>query len=448
MNNNDEMTPQQLLNAALDGELDPLRGERLASLLADNPDFRSDYAMTASIRRTTLASIPSFKPAAELTKATFDRIGITEGMAVDESKSSTSNSTRVPAFFHRSQLPLLIVISSSILVMLLLFVLFFQRAETPSPENTSPPASTYTSAAPQNAEPSAGEQANLDQNGPVGMSGSTEYQSVSKQSGPHRGIRSDIEMRDAVPGGHTARDAMEETGSGMGREAAVTTSRPGPDAVSASSNATATVDPGIADGLRSRPAGHFDVSTDGEMHIDPAMSRISSNVFALHMRGDGRVRIYLNGFSMQSFPSTSVPMRSEPFIRNMSIGVAWMISPDHSLGVTFGQEGFPQKYDGRENDAGVHYEQNLLTQWIAATYRAAFPVEFLPFGIAPFVNVSGGATLQAWPLLRAAGGLQWSPAGNLMLSVGIEGGTMLYTFQSSWFATNKLGVVYGVSYVF
>ena len=80
--------------------------------------------------------------------------------------------------------------------------------------------------------------------------------------------------------------------------------------------------------------------------------------------------------------------------------------------------------------------------WAAITYRHTFAP--LGLGFSPFAQVGAGGTRYG-PTGRATLGIQYEPVGPLTFVFGVEGTSMLYSNESTWYSSNKLGLTYGVA---
>ncbi|MFN5378174.1 MAG: hypothetical protein ACK5BQ_05330, partial [Ignavibacteria bacterium] len=130
-------------------------------------------------------------------------------------------------------------------------------------------------------------------------------------------------------------------------------------------------------------------------------------------------------------------------MENINLALMYQLSPQHIIGVELGNESFPMTFEGMRNGQLIRYEQQPVSTWAGITYRYSFaPIgnsSFTPFA----QGLIGGS--QFGPLGRVSGGLQYSPAGPLTFMLGIEGTSMAYTYQDTWFTSNKLGLTYGMA---
>jgi hypothetical protein len=160
--------------------------------------------------------------------------------------------------------------------------------------------------------------------------------------------------------------------------------------------------------------------------------------------GDRFVSVELRGVSATSFPEATIGSRSNPWMENMAIGV-YLGSDRNDFGVEFGQEPFSQHYSGVENGKYVRYEQNMISSWVLGGYRHRF-APWRAFGsIEPYVATGIGATLEAWPLARAGMGIMYMPDRRVRFQLGLEGTLLAFPYQDKWFTSKRAGFTYGIS---
>lgn len=160
--------------------------------------------------------------------------------------------------------------------------------------------------------------------------------------------------------------------------------------------------------------------------------------------GDRFVSVELRGVTATSFPKATIGSRSNPWMENMAIGV-YLGSERNDFGVEFGQEPFSQHYSGVENGKYVRYEQNMISSWVLGGYRHRF-APWRAFGsVEPYVATGFGATLEAWPLARAGMGIMYMPDRRVRFQLGIEGTLLAFPYQDTWFTSKRAGFTYGIS---
>jgi hypothetical protein len=154
--------------------------------------------------------------------------------------------------------------------------------------------------------------------------------------------------------------------------------------------------------------------------------------------------IEIRGVSAASFPAATIGTRSNPLMENMAAALYYS-NEQHDVGLEYGQEPFSQHYNGMEFGKPVRYEQNLLTSWLLAGYRYRFaPVPMLG-SVEPYVTAGIGSTLQAWPIARAGAGLMYMPDRRVRFHIGLEGALLAFPYQENWFTSKRAGLTYCIS---
>ncbi|MFZ9870985.1 MAG: hypothetical protein ACO3E0_07530 [Candidatus Kapaibacteriota bacterium] len=156
-----------------------------------------------------------------------------------------------------------------------------------------------------------------------------------------------------------------------------------------------------------------------------------------------RARALASGLSSTEPTPASV---RDAVLPNTSFGLLFPISQQHALGVEMGTESFRQQFTGAAEDRLVQYTQTPVLFWMGATYRWT-PLEFsfLP-GLAPVLDATLGVAVQQGPLARASVGLQYQPVGPLQISVGIDAAALMYRHDGTWFSSTKWGPTIGLGF--
>jgi hypothetical protein len=158
------------------------------------------------------------------------------------------------------------------------------------------------------------------------------------------------------------------------------------------------------------------------------------------------VTFHARNVALRSDPAPSVVSQSEPWFRNVNLGLMYALDDHHAVGIEAGRESFSQHFNGLENGMGVRYEQNPLAYWATAVYQ--FTGEPLLPHVHPFIQIQAGGAFEIGGLGRATLGIKFRPFDRIAVIAGAEGSLMVYRFQSNWFSTNKVGMTYGLSYEF
>ncbi|MBN1448818.1 MAG: hypothetical protein JXA28_12885 [Bacteroidetes bacterium] len=182
------------------------------------------------------------------------------------------------------------------------------------------------------------------------------------------------------------------------------------------------------------------------VRIDPSEVRAGQiQFFDLIPAPDG-ITLYARNAALRSDPSPAVVSQSDPWFRNMNLGLMYTLSDYHAIGIEVGQESFPQTFRGIEGGEDVWYEQNPLAYWATAVYQ--FNGDALLPHVHPFAQAQFGGAARLGPLARATVGLKFRPFERIAILAGLEGSMLLYRFQDTWFHTDKIGLTWGVAYAF
>lgn len=156
--------------------------------------------------------------------------------------------------------------------------------------------------------------------------------------------------------------------------------------------------------------------------------------------------LQVRNVALRANPAPRTITQSEPWFRNVNLGLMYALSDHHSIGVEAGQESFPQNFNGIEDGGAVRYEQNPLAYWATAVYQ--FNGDALLPHVHPFAQVQLGGAFKLGGLARVTAGIKFKPFERIAIVVGAEGSVLMYRFQDTWFQTDKLGLTYGLAYEF
>lgn len=159
---------------------------------------------------------------------------------------------------------------------------------------------------------------------------------------------------------------------------------------------------------------------------------------------NSRFGIEFRGVANSSPVKVNVDPKSNPWFKNVSLGLNYQLSDYHALGVEVGQESFPQVFQNTIDGQKLTQYQNPNLVWYGGTYKLSLKDMIVPNVLYPFVQVFGGAT-SVGPLGRVQAGFQFKPADKVTFTIGGEAAMLLYNVQGNVYNTNKYGVTYGVS---
>ena len=463
---------EELLNGFVDGELDGLREEFLFDRLSADSELRSQLRDMRTIRSATLAYPAVLTPPSSYAEATFSRLDFALIPAMDSSRRATGALAVLGTFFSKYWLHMLAVLTVSVLTFSVVYTVIKDQkttTETASIQNTTPPPTSQPgtntsqqgqspSATPVQATPAPGEAAASSENQQAaapGLGQTAIRKPVARQSS-----RSAVAARAAS--GRT-KDAGQSLASSKNEN--VSPRQPTPDAARSVSTNNAPDKAALISDESEKPA-RPDISPNSEpaaeslMEIpvaeigyfepSPTLYRVDGvssdrpSPFA-SLRFPPALEFGFRYFRMTSNPGATVGTRSDPLFQEMSVAARYGFAEHHIIGLEAGQEAFSQHYDGTENGNHVRYEQNMLAIWVAANYQYRPGIRFLGI-LSPFVSISAGSTMQAWPMLRGEAGFRFAVTRQFALTAGAEGNMLWYPFQSTWFSTSKTGLSFGVAF--
>ncbi|GEM_PF-1140100 len=150
------------------------------------------------------------------------------------------------------------------------------------------------------------------------------------------------------------------------------------------------------------------------------------------------------GFTTRNETVVQVSSQSNPWFKNMGIGVSYNIANNHEFGVEIGQEAFSQNFDRKLYGEELTYFQNPVLFWYGAKYKYSMKQLFVPNVFYPYFEIMGGFT-KVGPLGRAQIGLSYSPDKRVTFNLGLEGSSLWYNVQKKIYDSKKIGLTYGVS---
>jgi len=152
--------------------------------------------------------------------------------------------------------------------------------------------------------------------------------------------------------------------------------------------------------------------------------------------------VQVRGVSGSPLSDVNVPAQTS-WYDNMSIGLLYQLSHRDAVGMEFGNESYAMSFEGERDGQIVRYEQQPSSMWAGITYRHTLNT-IGKTAFAPFGQILLGGT-KFGPLGRVSAGITYAPSGPLSFIFGVEGSTMAYQFQDTWFGSSKIGLTYGVA---
>ncbi|MFZ1728824.1 MAG: zf-HC2 domain-containing protein [Bacteroidota bacterium] len=495
---NANSSPDELLHAYIDNELEPELEPQLYAHLAADGDLRSRLRQLRGLRAETRRFGAVAVPPPELTTAVFARLGFTA------SKVKPSHIVGAALLLRNAWAPVASAAAAAILTATVIFGLqgtpsemakqelaVRQNQPAASERASSKTSQDYLKSASTNPATHSSSYRNSEKAAPA--SERTRSVPVTSADNTSHDAITRTEPADDLTASTLASDAANASGdqSTQSTEPAddLTASTLASDAANASGDlstqsadhsADLTESPALATNVppsaavQSKPRTDV-LPTDDAMNSNehrtpsspfesPVSSSASGTPGVLAQQGvpgqeviDTRryfpslagpglnfISVELRGVSAASFPNVTIGTRSDPWMANMAAAVYYSDDQD-DFGLEYGQEPFSQHYSGVEYGKAVRYEQNLLASWILAGYRHRFTPWRALGSIEPYIATSFGATLEAWPLARAGMGIMYMPDRRVRFHVGLEGSLLAYPFQDKWFTSKRAGLSYGIS---
>lgn len=152
--------------------------------------------------------------------------------------------------------------------------------------------------------------------------------------------------------------------------------------------------------------------------------------------------LQIRGYAPTALTNATAPAQSH-WYHNLGVALQYELNNQHTVGVEFGSETFPQVFEGTRSGQIIRYDQQPSAMWAGLMYRYTMdPISKTSFS--PFVQgFAGGSTYG--PLGRAIVGIHYEPVGALSFIFGLEGTAMAYQFQDQWYTSNKIGLTYGMA---
>lgn len=406
-------TNDQILEL-LDGELDPMVEPTLFAELASNTDLRTEFKQQLAIRTAVQEDRMALLPPAALTSAVFTGLGFAAPIA--GAAAGAVGGSAVVSWITKLGLPMLTAAAAAGMTWI----------ATQQADDARLPARDQAVATGRE-EPQAVSRPATTASMPVSSAMSTNSDAALAAAQQHasateRALASAQRENDRL---RTALAMAEQRIPAQNLETPEVVPQEQPmDLTPLVSTFNVTSDIRLA-----RTEGHRPVNTATFTESVMPWQRYPS--FLLQARG------------FQSTPLTpvSVPAQSG-WLDNAGLSLLYQLSDHHGVGLEFGSESFAQVFEGRRNGQLIRYEQQPASSWAGIFYR--YQHDPIVQGVLPFAQVLLGGS-RFGPIGRATVGLAYAPSGPLTFLVGVEGATMAYEFQNTWFTSTNLGFTYGVA---
>ncbi len=441
---------EELLNAYVDGELDPSLEQELFEHLAKNPELRATLRQMQSIRSATRNYASAFTPPTRLTARVFSSLGMKAPVATVAATHGSMFSKLLPLAGKFWFPATLAVVATGVTAWFA-----FHSAGGNTPAAVPVQGQEQHAAAPSST---ARIETTTIPTGSSSVPFGTRMISKETRTDHHLFETEDeplLHSRDGAGAG----EASNPVPVGTAADPSAAAAAPSAGETDAAPRVTEEAQAPPAAAAREEESRPADALSTMEAGFDgtPAIERSASSEIGIPGRLAGIGSLYglpslpvgmsvqYRAFSAVTSPSAATASETDPLFNNMAVGVLYRVGNEDEIGLEFGQQSFPQQYNGMEGEKHVRYEQNLMTSWLNALYRHQFRGLAIGRAVVPFLSLQAGATMEGWPMMRGSLGAQITPLQNVKFLFGLEGGSMLYPFQQTWFSSRSVGLTYGVS---
>jgi hypothetical protein len=179
-------------------------------------------------------------------------------------------------------------------------------------------------------------------------------------------------------------------------------------------------------------------------NISVNYSNVVEDETPLSANFDRGVSVQVRGILVgKLFNNQSSVLPSPPIMNNMGLTLKYDISDKHSIGIEAGQESFPgmiETSDGR-------LQPTASISWMGITYQYSFqPIKQLG-SIKPFIQTIGGGT-GVGPIAKGIIGVSLPIRNRMSLFTAAEGTVMGYRYNSSWYSAQKISFCTGMMLTF
>lgn len=417
------MSPSEMIQELLDGELDPHNESALFGELAVNVDLRTEFKQQLAIRHSVQNDRMALIPPAHLTNAVFSNLGFAAPLA--GAATGVAGGGLLLQWLSRFGLPLMSAAAAVGITTAAMSTL----ESSPDAAATAGESPTMASTSTTNTPPL--EESKVDNSTHQSVeSASPEEAAIASLSRDNARLRAQLRDLKESERSLPASDRRASTP----QEMAITTETP--RVIDQAATEVPAQVPVMTTLARVETTSIISTRDDlapfevQKMDIAPQpWEQFPSFI------------VQVRGVAAQGLTEVSVQPQTT-WYDDASVALLYQLSDRHTFGLEVGNESFPQVFEGMRNGRVIRYEQQPTAQWAGLVYRYSLPAiadRFVPF----VQGFAGGSTFG--PLGRVAGGIQYSPAGPLTFLVGLEGSLLGYQFQNTWFTSSKLGFTYGVA---
>ncbi len=420
---NEFMSSSERLVSFLDGELGQEETGTLFYDLAQNPDLQDEMRQYVQLRNTLRNS--KIEPPAYLKSKLLESTGLKEGpVSTFMDVSSKATAMLIAMFFNRTSLSVLLLSFMSIGAILMLNNSTDEPAATNLKNlNTASVNQTVQKVPFTESYSGSGETANS-------SSGLTEEGNSTGNS--KNGTYSSIESKKVK----RFNRGNSSNFSSSTEQQSFSQNSPAENLISENEQVWYDISPSRLN------SDHIDFGNISN-HFNKQRITAVSNFLSVIMDNS---TIYFKKFGAASYPNFNLANESNPLMNNLSIGIKYSISTDHSIGLAGGIENFLMTFDKEVDDIIYRYNQSWNGGWLAVTYQYNLG-EIAESGFRTEFNLLAGSTVVG-PIFKTGLGVNYSITENLYINFGVEGGMLIYNEKQAdggrlWFTTEKVGYSFG-----
>lgn len=403
---NSNYTPSELIDLALDCELDSNQTTSLFELLARDTALQEEFRQAVAIRRALTNDVLAGVPTIEFTQALFQRAGV-------EMPGDMTPTVLIRSGFKWSTLATTAFVFLGIGIAAALGINRITSAESAGYQPLALPK-LYS----MNIQPSAdgsyyySKQLNTETDYTLSPFHTPTYHHNQKQSkGPTDSVT-------IMPENNGA-----ELSVGLSSDDITTIEQ---------TNSMNIRMPYIVNNQQIDNINIDYSSISNENSNNPEYYRKSLSV---QLRGIFGIKFYNN-------ESSAVPLLS-PFMNNIGATLKYELSDIHAIGFEVGQESFPsiiETSDGR-------LQPSASIAWTGISYQYTLPQIKLLSNISPFIQVVGGGT-GLGPIAKGIVGVAIPIKNRMSIFTAAEGTVLGYRYHSNWYSSQKISFCTGLDLKF
>ncbi|MBK9248401.1 MAG: hypothetical protein IPM69_09890 [Ignavibacteria bacterium] len=405
---NSNYTPSELIDLALDCELDTSQATSLFELLSRDSSLQEEFRQAVAIRRALSNDVLASIPTLEFTKSLFQRAGV-------EMPSDVT-----PSFFARTGLKWASLATTAFVFLGIGIIAtmnidrFYERqaAESYSPIQLPKLYSIEAASKKEPATYNDNQILNYSENTLSPFHTPTYHHNQKASKGTTDGI--------------TIMSENDRAELSVGLSSVnISAVEPQNNINSFTTNLVEVNEELVGNISIDYPSGLNDNSTTSA-NIDRSIS--------LQVRG------VLAG---KLFNNQSLVVPSPPLMNNIGVTLRYDLSENHAIGIEVGQESFPsmiETSDGR-------LQPTAAIAWTGISYQYSLQAIKLLGGIKPFIQTVGGGT-GFGPIAKGIIGVSLPIKNRMSIFTAAEGTVIGYQYHSDWYSAQKVSFCTGMMLTF